>query len=97
MTWGGNGAANCAGVGLFISPELRGGGGLGGKRERELVLSGVGAANVCVRFGGGINLLFVSAIDGGGRKVSMDRLTGGSGSEGLFITILFRKSASGRR
>lgn len=53
--------------------------------------------NVGVRFGGGINMLLVSATDGAGRVVSIDLRTGGSGGTGLLSAILFLKSLSSRR
>lgn len=84
----------CAGRGRFISPEFRGGGGFGGCKARELTDSGVGS--VCVLFGGGLNLVFASVIDGGGLYWSMDRRTAGSRTDGLLSTILFLISGSSR-
>jgi hypothetical protein len=87
----GDGVGTGAGVGAgrLNSPELRGGGGLGGSKA----LAG-GAAlddgSVLVRFGGGLNLLSASANAEGGRYVSNDLRIGGSG--GLPITMLFRMS-----
>lgn len=43
-----------------------------------------------------MNLLFVSAIEGVGRTMSIDRRTGGSGGAARFSTILFLKSPSSR-
>lgn len=77
------------GVGLLISPDLRGGGGSGGPRDRD----GTVEATVFVRRGGGIILAPSSFTSDRGRPWSKDRRTGTSGGAGRCICTLFLKSA----
>jgi hypothetical protein len=58
----------CAGIGggLLNSPELRGGGGLGGSRDFA-GLAKLDPVAVCVRLGGGIDLSLASLIKSVGR------------------------------
>lgn len=58
--------AGAAGGGLFISPEFRGGGGFGGSSDRTGLVD-IDPPVVCVRLGGGINLLLFSVANPAGR------------------------------
>ena len=69
-------AGRATSVDLLNSPELRGGGGLGGSKDRLAVLLTMFAVEV--RLGGCMNLSLIAD----GRNASMDLRTGGSGGIG---------------